>query len=236
MDVRNLLPHLIRLKGKVNLTVEGVSMNPTLFAGDIVTVRAGEYDPGDILVYYYKEGSLLIHRLLYIQNGRYFCKGDNAFRIEDVTIDQIMGKAVFVNDCPIELWPSWKISLSRAVGKEFHRCGYETNLTKKSKVYQLYQSLVLKQKEGNTMYLKNKELTYIFTDESSLAIFNPESGDTHLLDDIGISILNCLNEPVALKPLLERLCKEYNATPEEICPDVEEFLSEMVQKEVVLLV
>lgn len=236
MDVRKLLPHLIRLKGQADLSVEGVSMNPTLFAGDIVSVREGEYTPGDILVFYYKEDSLLIHRLLYIKEDRYFCKGDNALRVEDVTMDRIVGKAISVNGRPVELWPAWKISLSREVGKEFRRCKYDAELTKKSEIYRTYQSLVLKRKEGKTMYMKNKDLTYIFTDETSLAVFDPKSGDTHLLDEVGISILDNLNEPISLESLLERLCEEYDATPEEIRSDVEEFLAEMIQKAVVILV
>lgn len=236
MDVRKLLPHLIRLKGEETITVEGVSMLPTLVADDVVTVRAGEYTPGDILVFYYKGDSLLIHRFLYQKNGRYFCKGDNALRVEDITGDQIVGKAVSVNGRPTDPWPAWKIELSLAVGKEFRRCRYDAGLTKESKTYQLYQSLVLKRKEEIIMYQKNNAMTYIFTDETSLAIFDPESGDTHLLDETGISILECLNEPVTLDFILERLCEEYDATPDEIRGDVEEFLAEMVQKGVVALV
>ncbi|MBQ4322427.1 MAG: HPr-rel-A system PqqD family peptide chaperone, partial [Clostridia bacterium] len=67
-------------------------------------------------------------------------------------------------------------------------------------------------------------------------VFDPKSGDTHLLDEVGISILDNLNEPISLESLLERLCEEYDATPEEIRSDVEEFLAEMIQKAVVILV
>ncbi len=210
-------------------------MNPTLAAGDVVTVCTGTYLPGDILVFFYKEGFLLIHRLLYIKNGRYFCKGDNALRVEDLTEDKIVGKAVAVNGFPLSPWPKWKIELSRKVGKELHRCSYDPNRTKQSKIYQIYQLLVLKRKEEPIMYQKNKDLTYILTDETSLAIFNPESGETHLLDDIGIAILDRLNEPIALDTLLESLCKEFDAEPTQIHDDVEAFLAEMIQKKVVLL-
>lgn len=147
MDIHNLLPHLIRLKGQANITVTGVSMEPTLFAGDVVTVCLGEYRPGDILVFYYKEDKLLIHRLLDIKEDRYFCKGDNAFRVEDFTQEQLVGKVVLVNGQPLEPWPDWEIALSRAVGKEFRRCCYDAVLTKESKIYQLYQSFVLKKRK-----------------------------------------------------------------------------------------
>lgn len=237
MEMNKLLPHLIRLKGQANVTVEGTSMEPYLFAGDVVTVEADDdYITGDILVFYYKEEKLLIHRLLDEVGGRYFCKGDNALRVEDVTGDQIVGKVTLVNGEPPESWFYWKIDLSRRVGKEFHRCRYDAAATKESKIYRLYQSLVLKRKDLAIMYQKNNDFTYIFTDETSLAIFDPESGDTHLLDEVGISILNNLNDPIGLEELLENLCKEYAATPEEIRGDVEEFLAEMVHKGIVELV
>ena len=65
------------------LTVEGTSMLPILHPGDIVNVCVKEnYSVGDILVFFYKEDALLVHRLLKVENGRYFCKGDHAFRLD----------------------------------------------------------------------------------------------------------------------------------------------------------
>ena len=37
-------------------------------------------------------------------------------------------------------------------------------------------------------YQKNKEMDYIFSDETSLAVFDSESGDTHFFDETGIDI------------------------------------------------
>ena len=78
------------------------------------------------------------------------------------------------------------------------------------------------------------ELEYIQADESSLAVFDPESGDTHFFDEVGIQILNNLSEPCELDGLLEKLCEIYDAAPEDIRTDVEEFLRETVEKKVVL--
>ena len=59
-----LLPAVLKAKGSAELTVAGVSMQPTLRAGDIVTLAACEaYSPGDIIVFSYKNEGLLIHRL-----------------------------------------------------------------------------------------------------------------------------------------------------------------------------
>jgi len=126
-----------------SLTVSGVSMNPTLYEGDIVTIqKADEYTPGDILVFVYKSGELLIHRLLK-KNMRYFCKGDNALRLEDVEAEQIAGKVILVNNIPPEPWPEWKIQLSLDVNRTFRACRYDIDKTKSSDVYRHYADAIL---------------------------------------------------------------------------------------------
>ena len=80
-----ILQALIQAKGQADIHVSGISMNPTLFEGDIVTVRSFEdYELGDIIVFSYKHHELLVHRLLKKENNRYFCKGDNSLRLEDM--------------------------------------------------------------------------------------------------------------------------------------------------------
>ncbi len=72
-------------KQPFKLTIEGTSMLPVLHPGNCISICAKEdYIVGDILVFFYKNDTLLVHRLLKIENGRYFCKGDNSFRLEDV--------------------------------------------------------------------------------------------------------------------------------------------------------
>ena len=41
---------------------------------------------------------MLVHRLLKIQDSRYFCKGDNALRLEDVDRDAIVGAVQLEQD------------------------------------------------------------------------------------------------------------------------------------------
>lgn len=85
-------------------------------------------------------------------------------------------------------------------------------------------------------YKKNDKMDYIQTDETSLAVFDPESGDTHLFDETGIDILTCLDEACGLDALLVKLCKIYDAEPDDIRADVEEFLADTIEKKVVLIV
>ena len=84
-------------------------------------------------------------------------------------------------------------------------------------------------------YQKNKAMEYISADETSLAVFDPTSGDTHIFDETGVDILNCLDEPITLENLLEKLCEVYDVTPSDIRSDVEEFLAECIAKKVVIV-
>ena len=83
-------------------------------------------------------------------------------------------------------------------------------------------------------YVKNKKMDFIQTDDTSLAVYDPESGDTHFFDETGTDILSFLSEPCGLEELLEKLCGVYEAVPGDIRGDVEEFLREVMEKGVVV--
>ena len=83
------------------------------------------------------------------------------------------------------------------------------------------------------IYKKSESMDYIQTDETSLAVFDPETGDTHFFDETGIDILNLLTEPCDLDLLLTKLCEIYDVTPDEIKSDVQEFLADTIEKKVV---
>lgn len=231
--ITKLLPAILRSKGQAEITVTGISMQPTLFEGDTVTVeKCEEYRIGDILVFGYKNEGILIHRLLKY-DGRYFCKGDNAFRLEDIEYDQIMGKTVLANNMPIRPWGEWEIALSHLVNREFVKLRYDTSEVKKSNIYRLYSALILRKEEKTMNYKKTGKMDFILSDETSLAVFDPESGTTYFFDETGIDILNCLEVPCDLQTLLDKLCHIYSVTPEDIRADVEEFLADTVTKGIV---
>ena len=85
------------------------------------------------------------------------------------------------------------------------------------------------------MYQKNPDMEYIQSDDTSLVVFDPESGSTHFFEDSGCDILKLLESPRSLDDLLDALCKIYAAKPDEIRADVEEFLEDVVSKKVVLV-
>lgn len=218
----------------MEISVAGISMNPTLYEGDVITVqRLKKYEIGDILVFTYKNEELLVHRLLEKKDGLFVCKGDNAFRLEDISDNQIAGKVIAINGHPLLPCPARLIALSMQVNRAFVRCRYDVEKTKLSSIYQLYQKIILRKEENIMIYQKNKKMEYIQSDETSLAVFDPESGDTHFFDEIGIDILNTLEEPCDLELLLQKLCSIYDVSPDEIRGDVEEFLQDTVSKKVV---
>lgn len=82
--------------------------------------------------------------------------------------------------------------------------------------------------------MKNKEMEYIQVDEKSLVIYDPDSGDTHFIDEVGQSILNLMEEEISVDALVETLSQMYVSEGDEIRRDVEAFLKELIEKKVVV--
>lgn len=139
-EIKMLLP---LLKRPFKLTVTGNSMSPILQDGEIIEIQPDQktYKKGDIVVFYYKEDSLIVHRILKVINGRYYCKGDNSFRIEDVLYDWIIGKVNLKKD------PNKTdefIIDSLKINEIFRQNGYNINKTKNTKEYKHYKDKYLK--------------------------------------------------------------------------------------------
>ena len=131
---------LLMLRTKINkpfeLKVDGISMLPILHPGDTVKVCAkDEYTAGEILVFFYKEEALLVHRLLRIENGRYFCKGDNSFRLEDIGKDDIIGSVMLDEDAnnTIDF-----IAKSYSMSRIFRKLAFDSEKTKSTAEYAKY--------------------------------------------------------------------------------------------------
>lgn len=96
---REILKTLAELQiGSLNLTVQGVSMDPALRPLDRVHLNRGLYLPGDILVYVRRD-FMVIHRLIgwwwYQGAWHLVTKGDNLEHIDAlVSKDCIIGKVI----------------------------------------------------------------------------------------------------------------------------------------------
>lgn len=134
-----LLRHILSVGGEATIGVSGVSMEPTLVAGDTIRVVKGDYKPGDILVFPYKYGELLVHRYVGKQSGRILCKGDNAFRLEDIEPEAVLGKVVSLvcENIQIDIPPLSEalIAMSWEIGKLFRRNRYNVAKTSEDPLF-----------------------------------------------------------------------------------------------------
>ena len=125
------------------ISVVGSSMEPTLIEGDRIAIKKKkEYDVGDILVFLYKHNELLVHRLLRKESGLYLCKGDNAFRLEDIEYSQIVGCVTSINGFPPFYWNHELLELSYAVNRAFVKCQYNICKTKQTDIYKAYMAKI----------------------------------------------------------------------------------------------
>ena len=228
-----------RRKTPFMLTVSGVSMKPTLYQDDIVTIIPDDdCKIGDIAVFIY-ENQILIHRILRIKNDEYYCKGDNALRTEKVQTDDIIGKVTVVsrNDTEIPLTACTKsfYILSAAVDKIFFKKRFNPATTRATYTYSIYYKKIIKM-EDFPVYIRNDKLDYIESNDGTLAVFEPESGDTHFIDAVGADILKILEQPREFDVLLGELTKIYSAALDEIKPDLEQFLKSASESGIVLVV
>ena len=132
-EMQKILLLRSKIKKPLNLIVSGTSMLPILHDGDIVL---DNYEIGDILVFFYKQNELLVHRLLKIEKDRYLCKGDNAFRLEDISKEEILGAVLLEND---KHKSEEFINDSYRINRIFRSCKYNTELTKQEAEYQHYR-------------------------------------------------------------------------------------------------
>ncbi len=80
----DLIADVVRSQGKVHLKVAGASMVPSLWPGDLVTVRhcdSGKLQAGSIIVFRQNQ-RLVVHRLMHWQDGCVVTRGDSHFYLD----------------------------------------------------------------------------------------------------------------------------------------------------------
>ena len=67
----------------IEITARGTSMAPFIIDGESVLVRAKEdYQVGEVLLFFYKDTDVLLHRLVKKEQGSLYCKGYKCYRLE----------------------------------------------------------------------------------------------------------------------------------------------------------
>ena len=84
------------------------------------------------------------------------------------------------------------------------------------------------------LFMKNPNMEYIETDETGLVIFDPESGNTCIIDEIGVSLFKAMGDGASLDTIVDNLLLEYDAPREEILHDVEDFLNQLLQQGIIV--
>lgn len=133
-----ILTHALNEWEKIEISVEGFSMLPLISNGDVVTIqKTNNYNVGDIIIFINNK-NLLIHRLVKIKGNIFFCKGDNSLGLEPVLQNDIIGKAILLNNQSIPPVSEQIIKLSFLVNRVFKNNKYNILETKKSGIYKFY--------------------------------------------------------------------------------------------------
>ena len=186
--VKKAIPFGVFGKGQLSITVFGSSMLPTIKAGDKIDVKVtNECFLGDVVVFFYN-GELLVHRVVKYINGQIYCKGDNSFRLEKITFDNLVGRVVTVNGFPIKPLPNQLISLSYMVHREFCKTGKNIEKTMKSGIYTFYNDTMNDRDSKGLFYQRNVDLTYNYLDDNKVDIeddnfvIHLEKGDAYIIN------------------------------------------------------
>lgn len=82
------------------------------------------------------------------------------------------------------------------------------------------------------LFFKNPEIEIMTLDDGDVIAFDPATGDTHFLNTIAADILRLLDEPKDLNTMIALLSAEYDTDAATIRADVEPFLAEMREKNI----
>lgn len=109
---RDLAADVIRQFGEVRLRVNGASMLPCVWPGDVVTVRrrsAAELLPGRIVLCY-RDGAFVAHRLVGKRGDALITRGDShSFEDSPFSGDEVLGEVVSIQRAgqPVALSRTW---------------------------------------------------------------------------------------------------------------------------------
>lgn len=217
-----LIQKLLKKNGQIQITVSGSSMQPVLQEHDTVTIAPAVcYEAGDILMYPYKSQGLIIHRLIYADT-LFYCKGDNAFKTEKLQPNTVLGKAILINNHPIEAWKKWQITHSIVIAKLFAQMQQNYAKTMQAPVYKLYSDIILRQTRS-LFYITNQP------HEPKMEHFF----DHYIGVELSLSILRFFTHPNTLDNLLHYLCAVYHTDLETIENDVMLFLINAVSQGII---
>lgn len=141
MNKMDIVQALLKSK-TLEVVVMGDSMYPVIHQQDVLIVAAASvYNVGDIIVYQYEE-EMLVHRIIRKTETTYFCKGDNAFRLEKIKVTDIVGKVCKIfrsGKCiPLLSASNQFIEMSYGIHMLYLKNGFDKEIVRESEMYKAY--------------------------------------------------------------------------------------------------
>lgn len=135
-----MLNFMLKVRGEMLFTVQGISMEPVLKENDkVIVVHCESYNIGDVIVFDFDEPFLVVHRILMKTSNQYICKGDNTFRLEQISKNKVLGKVQSIirdnSMVPIPIVDEIFIHRSLDLYREYKKNSFNNELTKQSNVY-----------------------------------------------------------------------------------------------------
>lgn len=203
-----MLRFMIEKTGQAIIKVSGISMLPVLREGDDLQIEIREkYTIGDILVYNYNGDGLLVHRLIG-ESDALMCKGDNAFRIEKISKDKVIGRVAFVNGKKVDKWDRWKIEMSLKIGKSLLELK-NLESVKNTALYQMYVSLVLREQLDIKVCSHNMCQCFVLEHEQYRCLCTTPNGKQVEYTGIDAVIVFCAIEEKPIQNFIEDVFKYF---------------------------
>ena len=84
-------------------------------------------------------------------------------------------------------------------------------------------------------YKRNQDFDFIEIDEENITVFDPDSGNTHIIAETGADILKLVNGENELNDILNQLTVIYEVSTEEISSDVLSFIDSLLERKIIMV-
>ena len=171
-----------------SIKIIGFSMEPSLNQNDIISVKDFDnYSLGDIILFDFENEGILVHRIIDIDKSNVFCKGDNAFRIECISKEQVLGKVIKVNNMEIGKCEIEYVYLSKKIGDIFKQSKCSKDITQQTGIYRFYKQYLNNKFDNSLTYYLNPTVTLDLHNKTVSAVL--DNIDDVLLSKLGIKLL-----------------------------------------------
>lgn len=210
----------------------GFSMEPSLNQNDIISVKGfNNYSIGDIILFDFGNEGILVHRIIEIDESNIFCKGDNAFRIERISKEQVLGKVIKVNNIEIEKCEIEYVYLSKKIGDIFKQSRGSKAITQQTGIYRFYKQYSNDKFDNSLTYYLNPSMILDLQNETLKERLNNINGV--VLSNLGIKLLAFLQSPQTYKNIVIEMQKDFDLENHEMLLSFKKELAMLIVNQIV---